>query len=117
MDSEEQQFDNGFCSWDMVTGKSGTYFRTWDPYFKLSGIDVPIEELVESWYYDDASPIGTGDKGAPMFQNGWTMCSGLVNVGIFCHCTLEIFVDNVVDTFADTFVGTVVDIFVDCLIF
>jgi len=79
MDDQEKEFDNGYCSWDMVTGTSGTYLRVWDPYFKLSGLDIPVEELVESWYYDDDTPTGTGDQGAPLFQNGWSMCSGLVN--------------------------------------
>ena len=85
MDSEEEQFDNGYCSWDMVTGNSGTYFRTWDPSFTLLGLDLPIEELMESWYYDDDSPTGTGANGAPLFQNGWSMCSGLVNVGVLSY--------------------------------
>jgi len=79
MDSQEMEFDNGFAQWDMVTGNSGTYFRAWDTRFSLEGIDLPIEELVEMWYYDDDSPIGTGDRGAPEFQNGWSMCSALVN--------------------------------------
>ena len=90
MDSEEEQFDNGFCSWDMVTGNSGTYFRAWEPHFKLSGIDLPIEELMEAWYYDDDSPTGTGANGAPLFQNGWSMCSGLVNVGVFFFFDLQV---------------------------
>lgn len=80
MDNQENEFDNGYCSWDMVTGRSGTYFRAWDTHFKISGADVAIEKFIEPWYYDDDTPTGTGDKGAPLFQNGWSMCSGLVNV-------------------------------------
>ena len=80
MDSQEMEFDNGWSEWEMVTGNSGTYFRAWETSFSLLGIDLPIEELVEMWYYDDDSPTGTGDRGAPEFQNGWSMCSALVNV-------------------------------------
>ena len=81
MDDQENEFDKGYCSWDMVTGSSGTYFRTWDPYFKLADLDIPIEEFVEPWYYDDDTPDHFNNKsGAPVLQNGWNMCSGLVNV-------------------------------------
>ena len=27
MEENEQNFDTGFCEWDMVTGPSGTFFR------------------------------------------------------------------------------------------
>merc|ERR1712156_1299504 len=79
MDNQENEFDNGYCFWDMVTGSSGPYFRAWDTHFQLRGEDFAIEDLLETWYYDDDTPIWFGDKGAPLFQNGWSMCSGLVN--------------------------------------
>ena len=81
MDEQENGFDKGYCLWDMVTGSSGTYFRTWDPHFKLADLDIPIEEVIEPWYYDDDTPDHYNNRtGAPVFQNGWNMCSGLVNV-------------------------------------
>ena len=94
MDEQENGFDKGYCLWDMVTGSSGTYFRTWDPHFKLADLDIPIEEVIEPWYYDDDTPDHYDDKtGAPVFQNGWKMCSALVNVNIF-QCTTELFIPN-----------------------
>ena len=94
MDDQEKGFDKGYCSWDMVTGSSGTYFRTWDTYFKLAYSDFQIEELLETWYYDDDTPDHYNDKtGAPVFQNGWNMCSALVDVNIF-QCTAEFFIPN-----------------------
>ena len=30
MDQFERKFDQGFCNWEMVSGKSGTYLRTID---------------------------------------------------------------------------------------
>ena len=79
MTENENAFDKGFCSWEMVTGSSGSFLRVIDPLVHFQDIDFPIEMLVESWYYDDASPIGTGDRGAPLFINGWSMCSALTN--------------------------------------
>ena len=76
MDENELNFDNKFCPWDLVTGKAGTFYRVFD-------LDVSILEdasiFLESWYYDDASPVDLGDKGAPLFLNGFTMCSALTN--------------------------------------
>ena len=77
MSDEELAFDNTYCNWEMVTGASGTYLRVVDAEFESPDLpDVPIEMIVESWYYDNIDPIGQGDKwGEPIFENGWHMCS------------------------------------------
>ena len=77
MSDEELAFDNTYCNWEMVTGASGTYLRVVDAEFESPDLpDVPIELIVESWYYDNIEPIGQGDKwGEPIFENGWHMCS------------------------------------------
>ena len=75
MSEDELNFDNTFCTWEMVTGSSGTYLRVNNPIFDSPEIDLPIQDVIESWYYDNAIPIGEGDGGAPIFENGFAMCS------------------------------------------
>lgn len=80
MDSNEENFNKTFCNWEMVSGSGGTYFRAIQPYYIAPGSkDNTFEDVFESWYYDNASPIGIGDNGAPMFDNNWSMCSAIMN--------------------------------------
>ena len=75
MSEDELNFDNTFCAWEMVTGPSGTYLRVNNPVFDSPIIDLPVSLLLESWYYDDNAPIGTGNKDEPTFENGFHLCS------------------------------------------
>jgi hypothetical protein len=80
MDTPEKQFDNTFSPWEMVSGHSGTYFRAIDILF--NGPDTEFQnpkEFLDSWYYDSNTPIGETEDGAPFFENGFTVCTALLN--------------------------------------
>ena len=40
---------------------------------------ITVDQVMEGWYYDNDTPIGLGDKGAPVFENGFNLCSALTN--------------------------------------
>ena len=81
MSEEELGFDNGLCEWEMATGEAGTYLRVIDAKFESTDLpDLPIDMIVDSWYYDDIEAVGEGDKwGEPIFDNGWHMCSARID--------------------------------------
>ena len=83
MNSEEENFNNEFCTWEMVTGESGTFIRVFDLTMDLSNWNVHLKpkDLLEMWYYDNASPQSQkgGSEGAPHFPNGFSLCSALLD--------------------------------------
>ena len=87
MTSNEENFNNNYCSWEMVTGESGTFVRVFDMNFDFTGLidDVSPELLLDMWYYDNATPISTfgGSQGAPKYPNGFSLCSALLDEQVF----------------------------------
>ncbi len=78
MDENEQKFDPTLCQWDLLqSATSGSLLRAWNPTFSHYSGD--LGDLLENWYYDDANPVGLGSHDAPVFANGWTMCSARMN--------------------------------------
>ena len=96
MNSDEENFDNKFCTWEMVTGDSGTFLRVFDININWV-IDIDPKTLLESWYYDNSSPSKTkvGSGGAPLYPNGFSLCSALldgqVNIKYFNLKSIVIF--------------------------
>ena len=78
MDQFEDQFDEGYCNWEMVTGKSGTYLRTIDLKHDLENWFGP-ESFMRSWYYDNSKPIDVDDFGSPIYPNGFALCSATLD--------------------------------------
>ena len=78
MDEFEDQFDEGYCNWEMVTGKSGTYLRTIDLKHDLDDWFGP-ESFMRSWYYDNSKPIDVDDFGGPIYPNGFALCSATLD--------------------------------------
>ena len=94
MTSNEENFNNNYCSWEMVTGESGTFVRVFDMNFDFTGLidDVSPELLLDMWYYDNATPISTfgGSQGAPKYPNGFSLCSALLDDQVFIFKDIEI---------------------------
>ena len=78
MDQFERKFDEGFCNWEMVSGKSGTYLRTIDLRHDLEKWFGP-ESFMRSWYYDNSLPIDFDDFGAPVYPNDFALCSATLD--------------------------------------
>ena len=80
MNADEDNFNNKFCTWEMVTGDSGTFLRVFDININWV-IDIDPKTLLESWYYDNSNPSKTkvGSGGAPLYPNGFSLCSALLD--------------------------------------
>jgi hypothetical protein len=83
MDSNEENFKNEYCPWQMVTGPSGTFLKTIHFLSELLGESLGYENndpanFLKSWYYDNAIP-NNFSSGNPKHPNGWIMCSASVN--------------------------------------
>ena len=70
MSEEENLFDTKFSHWDMVTGQTGSYLRTYAMTHNLTdwaGVpDLDETFIMRAWYYDNAVPVGEDeDTGAP----------------------------------------------------
>ena len=83
MSTNENNFDNSLCTWEMVTGNSGTFLRIFD-----FNTDLVPEDDFQSWYYDNSSPDTTSPPpaaaafalGAPWFPNAnFALCTGLLD--------------------------------------
>ena len=78
MDIFEENFDESFCNWEMVSGKSGTYLRA-------INLDHDLEDwfgpdlFMRSWYYDNSFAYDVDDFGAPIYPNGFALCSSTLN--------------------------------------
>ena len=74
-----------FCYWDMVTGPSGTFLRTIDITHDLLDWahhpNLPIENFMMNWYYDNDTPLSDdgGNEDTPLYPNGWSLCSARIN--------------------------------------
>ena len=82
MDEFETNFNDKFCHWEMVTGDSGTFFRSIDLVNDLEkwfGGEYDENLFMRSWYYDNGMPSAVGSKGAPEYPNRWSLCSALVD--------------------------------------
>ena len=82
MDASESEFNKEFCHWEMVTGASGTFLRTIDLKNDLEnwfGGRTDENLFMRSWYYDNAIPHSMGNREAPEYSNGWSLCSALVD--------------------------------------
>ena len=80
MSEEEENYNHGFSSWEMVTGEVGTFMRAIDVIHDLGDWfgepDIKPDQFMRSWYYDNAVPSGNGDNGSPEHPNKWSMCTG-----------------------------------------
>lgn len=80
---EENNFDQRYCPWEMVTGASGTFLRVIDVVHDLGDWfgyeDINANDFMRSWYYDNAIPSSLGDSGAPEHPNKWSLCSATVD--------------------------------------
>ena len=87
MSTNENNFDNRLCTWEMVTGNSGTFLRIFD--FNFTDLDP--EDDFQSWYYDNSSPDTTNSApaaalGAPWFPNAnFALCTGLLDQQVYLY--------------------------------
>ena len=90
MSTNENNFDNRLCTWEMVTGNSGTFLRIFD--FNFTDLDP--EDDFQSWYYDNSSPDTTNSApaaalGAPWFPNAnFALCTGLLDQQVYLYMTI-----------------------------
>ena len=93
MSTNENNFDNRLCTWEMVTGNSGTFLRIFD--FNFTDLDP--EDDFQSWYYDNSSPDTTNSApaaalGAPWFPNAnFALCTGLLDQQVYLYITIIFF--------------------------
>ena len=78
MNSDENNFNNQLCTWEMVTGDSGTFLRVFDLNIKWL-VDINPSQLLQSWYYDNSSPSKSELGSAPLYPNGFSLCSTLLD--------------------------------------
>ena len=79
MSLHENQFDERFSEWEMVTGASGTFVRAIQLKHDL-GAWYGTDEFMRSWYYDNDTPTERiGDHQAPEYPNGWSLCSATLD--------------------------------------
>ena len=83
MSQDEENFNENLCTWEMVTGESGTFLRIFDIFTDLSTwvANLPPSLFLQSWYYDNATPVRdrVGSGGAPNYPNGFSLCSALLD--------------------------------------
>ena len=76
---EDAPYHHGFCPWEFVTGRAGSFLRTyqWDTDVgELMGVpdDVVGDLLMETWFYDNRVPERVDGKTA-IHPNGFHQCS------------------------------------------
>lgn len=85
VDDGPDAFNKSFCTWEMVTGQSGTYLRTIDiQHDLLDWAHYPNYDpsaFINHWFYDNEIPecYDCGSKGTAKHPNGWSMCSSRMN--------------------------------------
>ena len=91
MDSDETNFSNKFCPWQMISGPSGTLLQSLD--FEQNFADgMEKAEILKNWYYDSGTPMGlNGHYESPLYldpyfldkfpngTNGFHLCSALLD--------------------------------------
>ena len=94
MDPNELNFNNEFCPWQMVTGPSGTFLKSFD-FEQNFAPGVEKDKIFKNWYYDNGNPSTKSPDGVPVFidpyfddkfQNasiGFHMCSALQDNQVF----------------------------------
>ena len=94
MDPNELNFNNEFCPWQMVTGPSGTFLKSFD-FEQNFATEVEKDKVFKNWYYDNGNPSTKSPDGVPVFidpyfndkfqnaSNGFHLCSALQDNQVF----------------------------------